>query len=170
MSASRPEAPARAHAPLSAAARAIAALPGRAERMEAFVDLYWGAFAQARVSWAGFYVDRPGQPDDRRMELAARRPRPACSPIGLHGACGQCLLARRPLVVRDVAELGAGYIACDPRDRSELVVPCLEADGTAWGVFDVDSHEVGAFDPDDAAGCQALLEAAGLSAPPRRGQ
>jgi putative methionine-R-sulfoxide reductase with GAF domain len=98
------------------------------------------------------------------MVLAARRPKPACSPIGIHGACGQSLVAARTLVVRDVAELGAGYIACDPRDRSELVVPCLDADGRAWGVFDVDSHDVANFDRRDADCCAALLVAAGLSA------
>lgn len=155
---------------LAAEARRIAREPDRAARMEAFAQVYWTAFAGTGVSWAGFYVDRPGEPDDRRLELAARRPRPACSPIGLHGACGQCLLARAPLVVRDVAELGAGYIACDPRDRSELVVPCLSPDGSAWGVFDVDSHQVGAFGPGDAEGCAALLRAAGLSAGGGQGQ
>lgn len=151
-------------ASLLARARDIARLDGREARMEAFAALWWDAFATHGTSWAGFYVDMPGEPDDRRMVLAARRPKPACSPIGIHGACGQSLVAARTLVVRDVAELGAGYIACDPRDRSELVVPCLDADGRAWGVFDVDSHDVANFDRRDADCCAALLVAAGLSA------
>lgn len=154
----------RDHAALLHAARAIAGLRADRERMDAFVGLWWDAFGTTGTSWVGFYVDHPGEPDDRRMTLAARRPKPACSPIGIHGACGQALQAAKCLVVRDVAELGAGYIACDPRDRSELVVPCLRADGTAWGVLDVDSHEVGAFDAQDAEGCGLLLVAAGLSA------
>ena len=154
----------RDHAALLHAARAIAGLRTDRERMDAFVDLWWDAFGASGASWVGFYVDHPGEPDERRMTLAARRPKPACSPIGIHGACGQALRAAKCLVVRDVAELGAGYIACDPRDRSELVVPCLRADGTAWGVLDVDSHEVGAFDAQDAEGCGLLLVAAGLSA------
>lgn len=154
----------RDHAALLHAARAIAGLRTDRERMDAFVDLWWDAFGATGASWVGFYVDHPGEPDERRMTLAARRPKPACSPIGIHGACGQALRAAKCLVVRDVAELGAGYIACDPRDRSELVVPCLRADGMAWGVLDVDSHEVGAFDAQDAEGCGLLLVAAGLSA------
>ncbi len=117
------------------------------------------------MSWAGFYVDVPGKPDGERLELGPRRPKPACSPIGMHGACGQALAAARSLVVVDVADLGAGYVACDPRDRSELVVPCLRDDGTAWGVFDVDSHAVAAFGPEDALACERALVAAGLSAP-----
>jgi putative methionine-R-sulfoxide reductase with GAF domain len=144
-------------------AREIARLGGREARMEAFAALWWEAFAAHGTSWAGFYVDVPGEPNDRRMVLAARRPKPACSPIGIHGACGQSLTSARTLVVRDVAELGAGYIACDPRDRSELVVPCLDAAGHAWAVFDVDSHEVANFDRRDADCCAALLVAAGLS-------
>lgn len=152
---------------LGPAARTIGALHGRDARMEAFAQLWWDACSPLGTSWDGFYADMPGEPDDRRLALAARRPKPACSPIGMHGACGQSLRAARSLVVHDVADLGAGYVACDPRDRSELVVPCLAADGTAWGVFDVDSHAVGAFGVPDALACERLLALAGLSAPHR---
>lgn len=155
--------PHRDYAALRMSVAAIAHLPSREARMEAFVELWWNAFAALGVSWAGFYVDCPHEPDAQRMILAARRPGPACSPIGIHGACGQALVGRQTLVVRDVADLGAGYIACDPRDRSELVVPCLTAEGQSWGVFDVDSHQVGSFDAIDGAACQELLGLAGLN-------
>ena len=138
--------------------------------MLAFVDLWWHAGRSeggAAMSWAGFYVDLPGEPDESRLVLGPRLPKPACSPIGMHGACGQALRAARSLVVVDVADLGAGYVACDPRDRSELVVPCLGPDGTAWGVFDIDSHDAGAFSVSDAEFCQRCLEAAALSGPHR---
>jgi len=153
----------RDYASLRGRAMGIAQLPSREERMEAFVALWWDAFAATGVSWVGFYVDHPGEPDDRRMTLAARRPKPACSPIGVHGACGQCLLAGRTLVVRDVRDLGEGYIACDPRDQSELVVPCIDAQGRPWGVLDVDSHEVASFSTGDGAAACDLLALAGLS-------
>ncbi len=110
----------------------------------------------------GFYQRTPADP--MHLSLAARQPVPACSPIGLHGACGQCLLARRPLVIAHVASLGSNYIACDPRDQSEIVLPCLEPDGTAWGVLDLDSHEIASFDLADAASLENLLVLAGLSA------
>jgi len=155
----------RDYAPLRGRAMDIARLPLREERMEAFVALWWDAFAATGVSWVGFYVDHPGEPDDRRMTLAARRPKPACSPIGVHGACGQCLLAGRTLVVRDVRDLGGGYIACDPRDQSELVVPCIDSQGRPWGVLDVDSHDVASFSQGDAAAACELLALAGLSHP-----
>jgi putative methionine-R-sulfoxide reductase with GAF domain len=66
-------------------------------------------------------------------------------------------------VVRDVRDLGEDYIACDPRDLSEVVVPLLEPDGACWGVLDADSRAVGSFDTDDAAGLARVMRAAGLS-------
>jgi putative methionine-R-sulfoxide reductase with GAF domain len=66
-------------------------------------------------------------------------------------------------VVRDVRDLGEGYIACDPRDQSELVVPCIDAHGHPWGVLDVDSHDIGSFGPGDAAAACEMLTLAGLS-------
>lgn len=127
--------------------------------MRCFVDAAWEALSGSGVSWIGFYL-----PDARGgLVLGPRRDKPACSPIGLHGACGRAYLSRRPLVVRDVAELGENYIACDPRDRSEVVIPLLEADGACWGVLDADSHQVAAFDDYDVAGLTAALQAAGLT-------
>ena len=153
-------------------------IPGahtRADRMRAVVDSLWRAFAaQAEgdhgFSWVGFYL-APGArlgelsagPDE--MVLAVREPKPACSPIGLHGACGRCCSARRALVVSDVQKLGEGYVACDPRDRSEIVVPCLSASGECFAVLDVDSYDAGAFSTEDALALTDVLERAGLTAP-----
>lgn len=138
-----------------------AAEADRPGRMQDLVDLLWPALAPTGVSWLGFYVIAPG---GDAMTLAARRDKPACSPIGMHGACGRCFQTRRPLVVRDVRDLGANYVACDPRDQSEVVLPCLDAGGAAWGVLDLDSFEVGSFTEADAAGLARVLRAAGLSA------
>ena len=65
--------PHRDYAALRTPAAAIAHLPSREARMEAFADLWWSAFAAFGVSWAGFYVDCPQEPDAQRMVLAARR-------------------------------------------------------------------------------------------------
>lgn len=143
-----------------------AALPAappsdRAVAMHLAVDLCWSHLARTGVSWIGFYLKSPGSDE---MVLGPRRDKPACSPIGLHGACGRCWRERTPLVVRDVASLGAGYIACDPRDRSEVVLPLLEPDGTCWGVLDADSFDVAAFDERDAAGLGVVLRALRLTA------
>jgi len=130
--------------------------------MRAVVDVLWESLSTAGVSWVGFYVNQPGEPPDRRLVLGPCRNSPACSPIGLHGACGSCLLSGRALIVRDARELGQNYIACDPRDRSEVVVPLFH-DDSCWGVLDLDSHDVGSFNHADAEGLRRVLIAAGLT-------
>ncbi|MEM8757056.1 MAG: hypothetical protein AAGF47_04655 [Planctomycetota bacterium] len=144
-----------------------AALPGcstRDDRMRLVADVCWTHLAERGVSWIGFYTLEPGSDE---MLLGPRRDKPACSPIGLHGACGQSATAGQTLVVTHVDRLGEGYVACDPKDTSELVIPCFEpaADGTdrCWGVLDADSFDEGSFDAADAAELAALLHTAGLS-------
>ena len=139
----------------------------RDERMRLVVDALWNALHDKGVSWVGFYIDQLGAADGERMILGPRRDKPACSPIGLHGACGQALVSGKVLIVRDVADLGPNYIACDPRDRSEIVIPLIDQSGDGggegcWGVLDVDSWDVGAFDERDAEGLISVLRAAGL--------
>lgn len=161
----------RDYAPLAAAMRALPPELDRGARMQAFVDAFWEAFGlvpereasapQGPISWIGFYTPAPG---GQELVLGPRRDKPACSPIGLHGACGRAYLSRKALVVEDVSRLGEGYIACDPRDRSELVVPCFEQDGSCWGVLDIDSYESKAFTKRDAFAVMLVLRAAGLSA------
>lgn len=136
----------------------------RAARMKAAVDALWDAFGGdgdgRHVSWIGFY----GKVEGDEMLLLERRDKPACSPIGLFGLCGRGWKERRPIAVADIAVLGEGYIACDPRDLSEAVVPMFEDDGSCWGVLDADSFEIGAFDASDLEGLQLVCEAAGLTA------
>ncbi len=132
-------------------------------RMRAAVDAIWTHLHQAGVSWVGFYL--PEKSDDGEMlVLGPSRNTPACSPIGLHGVCGQSYTGRSIRLVPDVRDLGPNYIACDPRDRSEVVIPLVGSDGRCLGVLDVDSHEVGRFGDADAAGLERVLRSAGLSA------
>jgi putative methionine-R-sulfoxide reductase with GAF domain len=131
----------------------------RMRRMQAVVDALWDAHKDAGVSWVGFYLLQ----GENEMVCGPRRDKPACSPIGLHGVCGRAFAEQKAQVVRDVRDLGANYVACDPRDRSEVVVPLFEANGTCWGVLDLDSQEVGAFDEGDVRGLQSVLRAAGLT-------
>jgi putative methionine-R-sulfoxide reductase with GAF domain len=140
----------------------------RESGMRRAVELLWDAFGEADpmrptrggVSWVGFYLKSEGAEE---MVLVCREPKPACSPIGLHGMCGRGWSEKRAVVIADVRTLGAGYIACDPRDQSELVVPMLGADGRCVGVLDVDSYDLGAFTEEDAAGAGELLVRLGLS-------
>lgn len=133
----------------------------REARMQAVVDALWAAFGGERgsVSWVGFYLGCTG---DMELTLGPRRDKPACSPIGLHGVCGKAFLTGNPVVVADVRELGGNYIACDPRDQSEVVVPLIGADGRPWAVLDLDSQQTSAFSQDDVQGLKRVLAAAGL--------
>lgn len=137
----------------------------RTQRMQAVVDALWEELNDKGCSWVGFYLKDDGED---QMLLGPRRDKPACSPIGLFGACGRCWSSRRPLVVTDVANLRAGYIACDPRDRSEVVIPMLEGEdegeGGCWGVLDLDSHDSDSFSISDVEGLLKVVEQMGLSA------
>jgi len=145
----------RPYAEIAARLDAVGEAP---ERMRRVADALWDACRDQGVSWVGFYL-----PDGDALILGPARDKPACSPIGLHGACGKAFRAGQPLIVRDVAELGENYIACDPRDRSEVVVPLLDARGRCQGVLDLDSYAIAAFDESDVIGLTRVLASAGLT-------
>ncbi len=136
------------------------------ERLDAFCERAFAALASTGVSWLGFYrVTESGD----AMTLVACRDRPACSPIGLHGVCGQSLRTGRTRIVADVLDLGEDYVACDPRDRSEIVIPLLcpgesaPPGRPASHVLDLDSFEPGRFSDEDDTLLRAALERAGLT-------
>lgn len=137
------------------------------ERMVALVDLLWERFSAQGYSWVGFYI--PGQAQAGgvadEMILGPCRNSPACSPIGLHGMCGLAYLERRSVLVDDTQTLSDHYIACDPRDRSEVVIPLLNEAGGCVGVLDIDSHQPGAFTTHDIECLCDLLEAWHLTEP-----
>ena len=123
------------------------------QRMKIVSDEIWSEFGDHRpVSWVGFYFLGTGE-----MTLGPRRDKPACSPIGLHGACGKAAIAGKSLVVRDVKDLGDNYVACDPRDRSEIVVPVRGKNGKIVGVLDLDSHALGAFGEMDRKSLEKIV-------------
>ncbi len=129
------------------------------DRMKIVCDLIWDHFGldqtgRPAYSWIGFYEKIPGKDE---MVLVARRDKPACSPIGLFGMCGRGWQERRPILIPDVSTLGANYIACDPKDRSEIVLPIMNEDGSCWGVLDGDSYELNAFDENDVVSLTKLL-------------
>ena len=128
-------------------------------RMQAVVDVLWDHLHTQGVSWVGFYLFAPERDE---MVLGPRRDKPACSPIGMHGACGSAFRRNETIVVRDVAELGENYIACDPKDRSEIVLPIGSPAGQAIGVLDLDSSDVGSFSDSDVVGLTRVLAVAGL--------
>lgn len=140
--------------------------------MRAASDALWDAYGPEHggpVSWIGFYepateTNNHGAEPGEAMVLGPHRDKPACSPIGLHGACGQVYSGGRSMIVTDVANLGEGYVACDPKDLAELVIPMFDDSGAVWGVLDADSFERGAFTGEDLEIMRSFCEAIGLSA------
>lgn len=139
------------------------------DAMQQVVDLLWDAFSEDGYSWVGFYVADEAKPESERLILGPRRDKPACSPIGLSGVCGAAYTSGRVQIIDDVRTLGDNYVACDPRDLSEIVLPLfheLSSDHRCWAVLDVDSWETGAFDASDRNGLAQVLEAAGFHVTP----
>jgi putative methionine-R-sulfoxide reductase with GAF domain len=136
--------------------------------MQALVDSFWPALSVQGVSWIGFYFGPGERLDDGRvvgpeeMLLGPCRDKPACSPIGLHGVCGQGWRGRRAIVVKDVRVLGAEYVACDPRDQSEVVVPLIDGAGRCFGVLDADSFHMEAFSEHDVRRLTTIMTDSGL--------
>ena len=151
----------RNYEPALAAARRASGT--REDRMQVVVDALWDAVKDTGYSWVGFYTKTSGRDE---MILGPRRDKPACSPLAMHGICGQCWTARRPIIVADAMKLAAGnYVACDPKDRAEVVIPLFDESGACWGVLDADSYEANVFDERDVEALTQIVLAAGISAP-----
>jgi L-methionine (R)-S-oxide reductase len=103
--------------------------------------------------WTGFYLLDKG-------ELIAG---PYQGPVACQllekdtGVCWAAINKGESIVVPNVHEF-PGHIACDSRSNSEIVVPLKNSSGEIIGVLDVDSKDLNAFDEDDMAGLENILE------------
>lgn len=104
--------------------------------------------------WTGFY--RVVEPD-RLLRVGPYQGTLGCLEIQFgKGVCGVAARERRTLIVPDVSAF-PGHITCDPRSRSEIVVPVFDRENRLLAVFDVDSERAAAFDEEDAKGLETLL-------------
>lgn len=65
------------------------------------------------------------------------------------GVCWAAVNQKKTIIVPDV-HLFPGHIACDPRSRSEIVVPVFDKNDKVIAVLDVDSKDLNSFDDLDA--------------------
>ena len=145
---------------IAAAAGLATKNAGSAEqKMEAITDILWEGIKDKGLAWVGFYKITD---DKKEMLLMCRQPKPACSPIGLHGVCGKAWKERKAQIVPDVHALGGDHIICDPNNLSEVVVPVLEKNGECRYVLDLDSGELDSFSDEDVKGLELVLKSAGL--------
>lgn len=103
--------------------------------------------------WVGFYRVKDGQ-----LVLGPFQGPVACTRIARgRGVCGTAWAENRTLVVPDV-DAFPGHIACSSLSRSEIVVPLRRSSGEVWGVLDIDSERLAAFDETDAAYLEELCK------------
>ncbi|HMA22818.1 MAG: GAF domain-containing protein [Gemmatimonas sp.] len=103
--------------------------------------------------WTGFYrVVGPGL-----LRVGPYQGTVGCLEIAFgRGVCGTAAAEQRTIVVPDV-ERFPGHITCDPRSKSEIVVPVFDRAGSLMAVLDIDSTRRAAFDQQDAAGLERML-------------
>jgi len=101
--------------------------------------------------WVGFYLKKDGQ-----LVLGPFQGPLACTRINFdQGVCGHAYTNRQTTIVDNVDEF-PGHIACSSASRSEIVVPIFRADGTVFGVLDIDSDRLADFTAIDRDGLEAV--------------
>ena len=65
------------------------------------------------------------------------------------GVCWKSINEQQSIIVPDVNKF-PGHIACDPRSKSEIVIPVKNNREDIIGVLDVDSNKLNNFDETDA--------------------
>lgn len=109
------------------------------------------AFGQA--NWVGFYLVR-----GRQLVLGPFQGKPAVTRIDYgKGVCGTAWAQGAAQVVEEVSCF-AGHIACDCNTHAEIVIPLRRADGSIWGVLDMDSTVPACFTQEDRQGLEAAAE------------
>jgi len=98
-------------------------------------------------SWTGFYFVAP----DGELHVGPYQGPVACQTLKGKGVC---------LAAARVGEF-PGHIPCDPRTRSEIVIPIMK-EGKPVVVLDIDSTELAAFSEEDVA---PLVRISSLLAP-----
>ncbi len=115
-----------------------------------FVGLLYAGIPD--INWLGLYVLR-----DQELVVGPFQGLPACVRIPLgQGVCGTAAEQMETLRVDDVHEF-AGHIVCDPKSRSEIVVP-LSIQGELVGVLDIDSPKPSRFSAADQLGVELLCK------------
>lgn len=94
--------------------------------------------------WVGFYLVNGDE-----LILGPFQGSVACYRIKRgRGVCGKAWEENSTLIVDDV-EAFPDHIACSSLSRSEIVVPVHRSNGDVYGVIDIDSTELSAFNATD---------------------
>jgi GAF domain-containing protein len=97
------------------------------------------------VLWTGFYSLKNGE-----LLVKTYQGPLACQQLKKNtGVCWSAVNKQKTVIVPDVHQF-KGHIACDPRAKSEIVVPVRDKNGLITGVLDIDSKVLDRFDTTDA--------------------
>jgi GAF domain-containing protein len=104
--------------------------------------------------WVGFYrVVVPGS----LLRVGPYQGTLGCLEIRFgNGVCGWAAAELRTVIVPDVHGF-PGHITCDPRSKSEIVVPVFDPRRELIAVLDIDSDRAEAFDEQDQAFLEQLV-------------
>ena len=105
-------------------------------------------------SWTGFYFVAQDE-ELSELHVGPYQGPVACQVLRDRGVCLHCAQTRQPVLVPDVEQF-PGHIACDPRSKSEIVLPLIKGDRVV-AVLDVDSDRLAQFDEDDVAPLARIL-------------
>lgn len=104
------------------------------------------------TTWVGFYLMKNDE-----LVLGPFQGKPACVRIAVgKGVCGTAAEKQETVIVPDVSKF-PGHIYCDPDSKSEIVVPIV-VDGDVYGVLDLDSSELNAYDETDRMHLESIVE------------
>lgn len=96
-----------------------------------------------KISWVGFYLLKNG-----KLYLGPFQGKVACTVIEIgKGVCGNSAARKETIIVNNVDQF-PGHIACDDGSRSEIVIPLIK-DEKIFGVLDLDSYQLSAFNETD---------------------
>ena len=105
--------------------------------------------------WTGFYRVVEA---DRLLRVGPYQGTLGCMEIEFgRGVCGTAATERRTVIVDDVSVF-PGHITCDPRSRSEIVVPVHDRNDELIAVLDIDSDRPSTFGETDREGLERVMQ------------
>ena len=105
-----------------------------------------------KISWVGFYLF-----DGKKLYLGPFQGKIACTQIEIgKGVCGTAAAKSKTIIVENV-DMFPGHIVCDSDSKSEIVVPVI-SNNHLYGVLDLDSTELSAFNETDKKYLEIICE------------
>jgi L-methionine (R)-S-oxide reductase len=102
--------------------------------------------------WTGFYLLNDGQ-----LRVGPYQGPVACQVLEKNkGVCWAAINNQKSIIVPDIEKF-PGHIACDSRSKSEIAIPLKKAEGTIFGVLDIDSKELDNFNEEDAIHLEKII-------------